>query len=59
MKNYYYKKDGYRETIQQGLIGARSFGNMSSGNGAKEEKINFFKDRKSTRLTPQIGRAHV
>ena len=44
MKNYYYKKDGYRETIQQGLIGTRSFGrNMSSGSGTKEEKINFFK----------------
>ena len=40
MKNYYDKKDGYRKTIQQGLIGVGTFGrSKSKGQGTKEEQI--------------------
>lgn len=45
MKNFCDKKDGYRETIQKGIIGARSFGkNMSFGNGTRKERVNFLRD---------------
>lgn len=45
MKNYCDKKDGYRETIQQGLIGARSFsGSISTGKGTKEEQLKILKN---------------
>ena len=45
MKNYYDKKDGYREIIQKGLIGARSFGRtMSGGKGTIEERTEMLKD---------------
>ena len=45
MKNYYDKKDGYRETIQKGLTAARSFGRVVSGKkGAIEEQTEMLKD---------------
>ena len=38
MKSYYDKKDGYRETIQRGLLGANNFsGSMTTGKGTREE----------------------
>ncbi len=40
MKKYYDKKDGYRETIQKGLVGVRHFSRgLSSGNAAIEEQL--------------------
>lgn len=45
MKNYCGKKDGYRETIQQGLMGASIFsGNMTTGEGMREEKLKMLKN---------------
>ncbi len=45
MKNYCDERDGYRETIQQGLIGVRSFyRGMSSENTAKAEQIKKLKN---------------
>ena len=45
MKSYYDKKDGYRETIKEGLIGVSSFGrNMSKGKGKKEEQLSKLKN---------------
>lgn len=45
MKNYWDKKDGYRETIQQGLIGVRLFSrNISTGNSTKEEQLEMLKN---------------
>ncbi|EFI42108.1 hypothetical protein [Peptoniphilus sp. oral taxon 386] len=45
MKNYCDKKDGYRETIQNGLIGVRSFsGSISIGKGTKEEQLKILKN---------------
>jgi len=42
MKNYYNKKDGYRETINKGLSWIGSFsGGMSAGSGRKVEEINM------------------
>ncbi len=44
MKNYYSKKDGYRETIQQGLVGARTFvKDISAGNVPKEESFKLLR----------------
>ncbi len=40
MKTYYDEKDGYRQTIQKGLMGARSFGRgMSAGKSTIKELI--------------------
>lgn len=45
MKNYYDKKDGYRETIQKGLTAARSFGRVVSGKkGTIEEQTEMLKN---------------
>ncbi len=45
MKNYYDKKDGYRETIQNGIIGMRNFsGNMSPGNGTREKRLEMLRN---------------
>lgn len=45
MKSYYNKKDGYRETIKEGLIGASNFGrSMSKGKGEKEEQLSKLKN---------------
>ena len=45
MKSYYDKKDGYRETIKEGLIGASNFGrSMSKGKGKKEEQLSKLKN---------------
>ncbi|RRD92774.1 hypothetical protein EII17_13580 [Clostridiales bacterium COT073_COT-073] len=44
MKNYYDQLDGYRETIQQGLIGAKNFSrNISIGKGTEEEQLQRLK----------------
>ena len=44
MRNYYDKKDGYRETIQKGISGVSSLaGTMSTGNYSKEEAIRHLK----------------
>lgn len=40
----FFKKDGYRESIQRGLTGARSFvRSFSKGEGSEEEKLNRLK----------------
>ena len=45
MKSYYDKKDGYRETIKEGLTWASSFGrSMSKGKGKKEEQLSKLKN---------------
>ncbi len=45
MKNYYAKKDGYRETIQKGLIGARIFGSsISKGKGTTEDQLEMLEN---------------
>lgn len=44
MKNYYDKRDGYRKTIQKGLMGAKSFsGKMSTGNDTRGKQIEKLK----------------
>ncbi len=46
MKNYYDEKNGYSETIQNGLIGARTFTQrFSEGKGTKKEKIEMLKNQ--------------
>ncbi|SFE50901.1 hypothetical protein SAMN02910327_01390 [Peptostreptococcaceae bacterium pGA-8] len=56
MKNYYDKKDGYRETIQQGLIGAGSFDrNMSFGKTARDESLKMLKDEIQNADTIVVG----
>lgn len=45
MKNYYDKRDGYRKTIQKGLMGAKSFsGKMSTGNDTRGKQIEKLKN---------------
>ena len=45
MNNDYDKKDGYRQTIQKGLVGAGTFGrSKSKGQGTKEEQIKILKN---------------
>ncbi len=45
MKNYCDKKDGYRETIQKGLIGARFFSRkIFAENNAMEERFEMLKN---------------
>ncbi|UTH15086.1 SIR2 family NAD-dependent protein deacylase [Macrococcus epidermidis] len=45
MKNYYNQKDGYRETIQQGLNGIKYFNKgISNGAGSKEEQLTRLKN---------------
>ena len=45
MKNYYDRKNGYQETIQQGLVGVRSFGGrMSTGKATREEQLKRLKE---------------
>lgn len=45
MKSYYYEKDGYSQTIQKGMIGARTFTKkFSEGKGTKKEKIEMLKN---------------
>lgn len=45
MKTYYDEKDGYRQTIQKGLMGARSFGRgMSTGKSTIKELIEKLKN---------------
>jgi len=45
MKTYYDEKDGYRQTIQKGLMGARSFGRgMSTGKSTIKEAIEKLKN---------------
>lgn len=45
MKNYYDKKDGYRETIQKGLTASGSFGRVVSGKkGTIEERTEMLKN---------------
>ena len=45
MKTYYDEKDGYRQTIQKGLMGARSFGRgMSTGKSTINEAIEKLKN---------------
>lgn len=46
MKSYYDEKDGYSQTIQKGLIGARSFTKKITENtGTKKEKIDMLKNQ--------------
>ena len=46
MKNYYAKKDGYRETIQKGLTAAGNFGRVVSGKkGTIEEQTEMLKNK--------------
>ena len=46
MKTYYDEKNGYSETIQKGLIGARTFTQrFSEGKGTKKEKIEMLKNQ--------------
>ena len=45
MKNYYEKKDGYRETIQKGLNAIRNLsGNISTRKGISEEQLKSLKN---------------
>ena len=45
MKNYCDKKDGYRETIQKGLIGVRCFNkSVSVGKATGEEQIEMLRN---------------
>lgn len=45
MKNYYDKKDGYRETIQKGLTASGSFGRVVFGKkGTIEERTEMLKN---------------
>ncbi|EGQ79834.1 hypothetical protein HMPREF9094_1135 [Fusobacterium animalis ATCC 51191] len=45
MKNYYEKKDGYRETIQKGLNAIRNLsGNISTRKGTSEEQLKSLKN---------------
>jgi len=45
MKNYYDKRDGYRKTIQKGLMGAKSFsGKMFTGNDTRGKQIEKLKN---------------
>lgn len=44
MKNYYDKKDGYKETIQQGLMGARHFSRGMSPGNTKEEQFELLRN---------------
>lgn len=45
MKSYWNKKDGYRETIQQGLMGVRHFSrSMSTGNLTRKEQFEMLKN---------------
>ena len=45
MKNYYAKKDGYRETIQKGLMAAGNFGRVVFGKkGTIEEQTEMLKN---------------
>lgn len=45
MKNYCDKKDGYRETIQQGLMGVRHFSrSMSAGNVKRQEQFEMLRN---------------
>lgn len=56
MKNYYDKKDGYRETIQQGVIGAGSFDrNMSFGKTARDESLKMLKNEIQNADTIVVG----
>lgn len=44
MKNYYDRKNGYRDTIQKGLAGVSNFqGHLTKGDYSKEEAINLLK----------------
>lgn len=45
MKNYYNKINGYQETIQKGLIAARTFRReLSMGKGSKNDNIQLLKE---------------
>jgi len=45
MKNYYEEKNGYSQTIQKVMIGARTFTKkISEGKGTKKEKIEMLKN---------------
>lgn len=45
MKNYYNKRNGYQETIQKGLIAARTFRReLSTGKGSKNDNIQLLKE---------------
>lgn len=56
MKNYWDKKDGYRETIQKGLMGVRSIkGNMLLGNVAGKEQIESLRKEIQTADAIVIG----
>ena len=55
MKNYYDEKNGYSQTIQKGMIGARTFTKkISEGKGTKKEKIEIISPIKNR--TIQYGK---
>ena len=56
MKTYYDEKDGYRQTIQKGLMGARSFGRgMSTGKFTIKELIEKLKNEIKNSKAVVIG----